>query len=250
MRKEWVAKFVPGDGNCAWRSLTMAIFDTDEPWVHVKLVVLAWCVANTELLLAEGRSLYDDTKFYRDEIHSKYGGFNSGDDVSTSDNCFRMLIASVQYYITDTTWGSDLTMLMASQALRITVKMLNPMDKKSRDDYDAKGDQPQPGTGRKGECFADYRHSQVFVPDDAALVYRGLGAGGNTRVIEEATVALTDGYRRAGANELPDIPEIDRDTICGQGCHFAAFLSTDGKNRPFPVLKAAPPLRKELVSFA
>lgn len=159
MRTEWVAKFVTGDGNCAWRALAYAMWGTDEYWVQLKLVILAWCVANTELLLAEGRALYDDTKFYPERIHRKYGGFKEGDDVSTSDHRFRMLIASVEYYTSDTVWGSDLTMLMASQALRITVKILHPMDKKSRDVYDAAGRQPAHGTGRKGDKCEDYRHS-------------------------------------------------------------------------------------------
>ncbi|CAM9788803.1 unnamed protein product [Pylaiella littoralis] len=215
MRNKWVAKFVFGDGNCAWRALAMAIWGTDVYWVQLKLVVLAWSVANTELLLAEGRALYDDTKFFTDEIHSRYGRFEQGDDVSTSDNRFEMLIASVEYYTTDKTWGSDLTMLMASQAPRIPVKMLNPMDKKSRDEYDAQDSQPLHGLGRKGDDMGDYRHSQVFVPDEAALVYRGVGPGENALVVEEAAVALTDGYRQAGSSELADIAEINRNTICG-----------------------------------
>jgi len=226
------------------------MWGTDEYWVQLKLVILAWCVANTELLLAEGRALYDDTKFYPERIHREYGGFKEGDDVSTTEHRFRMLIASVEYYTSDTVWGSDLTMLMASQALRITVKILHPMDKKSRDVYDAAGRQPAHGTGRKGDKCEDYRHSQVFLPDDAALIYRGVGAGETTRLIEEAAVALTGGMTRASANELADIPEINRDSICRADCHFAAVLSTDGRNIPFPVFKVAPPLTRELVSFA
>ncbi|CAM9836869.1 unnamed protein product, partial [Pylaiella littoralis] len=120
------------------------------------------------------------------------------------------------------------------------------MDKKPRDEYDAQGTQPLRGTGRKGDDFEEHRHSQVFVPDEAALVYRGVGLGENTLVVEEAAVALTDGYRKAGANELADIAEINRNTTCGKGCHFAACWSTDGKNAPFPVVKAALPSMKEL----
>ncbi|CAN0154978.1 unnamed protein product [Pylaiella littoralis] len=108
MRNKWVAKFVFGDGNCAWRALAMAIWGTDVYWVQHKLVVLAWSVANTELLLAEGRAFYDDTKFFTDEIHTRYGRFEQGDDVSTSDNRFEMLIASVEYYTTNKTWGTVL----------------------------------------------------------------------------------------------------------------------------------------------
>ena len=41
----WVAKFVAGDGNCAWRALAMGIWGSDVYWAPIKLAVLAWTAA-------------------------------------------------------------------------------------------------------------------------------------------------------------------------------------------------------------
>lgn len=249
MRKEWVAKFVDGDGNCSWRSLAMAIWGSDKYWVQLKLVVLAWCLANTESLFEQGRILFEKGTFYPGTIYKKYGQHRSGDDVSSSFNHFQMLIASVEHFSGPAVWGTDLTLMMAAQALRITVKLLSPVDKKSRLEFNEQLAQQARGTGRKGDGFSDNRYSQVFMPDDAALVYRGVGEGGNARVIEEAAVALTGGYSRAHADELADIPEIESDFIHTRGSHFAAVMSTGARNCPFPLFKVAPPLHKQLVRF-
>ncbi|CAN0314161.1 unnamed protein product, partial [Ectocarpus sp. 12 AP-2014] len=54
MREEgWVAEFVDGDGNCAWRSLAQGMWGSDVFWPQLKLVVLAWSVANAAELVRE-----------------------------------------------------------------------------------------------------------------------------------------------------------------------------------------------------
>ena len=85
-------------------------------------------------------------------------------------------------------------MPMASQALRLRVKMLVHIDMKSRKHYDAQGSAPFHGTGRKGTDTVD-DHSRDFLPDKAQLVYRVAGADGGERLIEEVAVVLTTAAR-------------------------------------------------------
>lgn len=71
-KKEWVALYISGDGNCAWRSLAKCLWGSDEYWVQVKLVVLGWAAGNTEDLVGEGRILHECAKYYPYAIHKEY----------------------------------------------------------------------------------------------------------------------------------------------------------------------------------
>lgn len=195
----WVATFVAGDGNCAWRALAMGIWGSDVYWAPLKLAVLAWTAANAEELVSEGGILWNCTRYYPQAV-MKYARFSSeGDVLSTRQGNIKMVIASVALFGEPKRWGGDLTMLMASQGLRLRVKVLVLIDRKSRKHYDARGAAPFHGTGRKGtNTVDDYRHSRDFLPDKAQLVYRVAGADGGERLIE-------GGCRGANAR-LPDSP--------------------------------------------
>eukprot|EP00904_Undaria_pinnatifida_P011900 jgi/Undpi1/7840/HiC_scaffold_23.g10312.m1 len=239
----WIAKFVAGDGNCAWRALAMGIWGSDVYWAPLKLAVLAWTAANAEELVSEGGILWNCTRYYPQAV-MKYARFSSeGDVLSTRQGNIKMVIASVALFGEPKRWGGDLTMLMASQALRLRVKMLVPIDRKSRKQYDAQGAAPFHGTGRKGtNTVDDYRHSRDFLPDEAQLVYRVAGADGGERLIEEVAVVLTHGCQIARQKDLSDIPEVGKDTTLEAGCHFGTFAKRDGTFPPFPVVAVSPPL--------
>lgn len=252
LRTEFVALFVEGDGNCAWRSLSQGIWDSQEYWPQAKLFVLAWSVLHAESLVDKGGILHKGDKHWPGEVAGKYETrCAEKDEASTAIHSFNILIASVAFYCAQNRWGSDLTMLLASQALRIKVKMLLPADQKSRKRYEALGHPPPHGTGRKGNNLDDHRHSHEFVPDSAQLVYHMRGEHGVERVIEEVVVALTDGYCSGGKDALGGIPEVDKDTACGEGIHFATISRTDDAfpSLPFPFHKVAPPLFAVMVSF-
>lgn len=71
-KKGWVALYVSGDGNCIWRLLAKFLWDYDEHWIHVKLVVLRWAAANAKYLVGEGRILHKCSKYYPYAIHKEY----------------------------------------------------------------------------------------------------------------------------------------------------------------------------------
>ena len=144
-----------------------------------------------------------------------------------------------------------MSMLMAPQALRLRVKMLVPIDRKSRKHSDAQGSAPFHGTGRKGtNTVDDYRHSRDFLPDKAQLVYRVAGADGGERLIEEVAVVLTHGCQIAREKDLSDIPEVGKDTTLEEGCHFGTFAKRDGTFPPFPVVAVSPPLFQVQVCYS
>ena len=60
----WVAKFVAGDGNCAWWALATGIWGSDVYWAPLKLAVLAWTAANAEDLVSGGGILWNCTRYY------------------------------------------------------------------------------------------------------------------------------------------------------------------------------------------
>ena len=62
-----------------------------------------------------------------------------------------MLLAHIAKFSGKKKWGGDFTLLLAAQALHITVKMVSPIDQKSRKQYDAQRRKPPNGTGRKGD---------------------------------------------------------------------------------------------------
>lgn len=224
----WVAKFVAGDGNCAWRALAMGIWGSDGFWIQLKLAVLAWTAANAEELVSEGRILWKCDRYFSQRV-MKYARFTSrGDDVSTRADNTKMVIASVGWFGKPNVWGGDLTMLMASQALRLRVKLVAPIDRKSRKVRDAReslaargmGEKvaPPQGTGRKGSNMVeDYRFSREFLTDDAPLVYRVPGDDGSERHIEEVTVVLTGGITKVGNWSCPAFPKWKRTRISLRG---------------------------------
>lgn len=250
MRKEgWVALWVRGDGNCCWRSLAKCLWESDEYWSQLKLVVLAWAAAHAEELVSEGRVLSDFSLHFSDDIHAGLGYAYSATRVGAAPSVAqtsRMLLASVAYYCEDTVWGSDFTLLLASQALKITVKLLSPNDMmvRKRDESSA-----TPGTirgaGRKGDKVDDTRLSQTFLPDDAVSCLHIQGGG---RMVAEATVVLTSCTGQASVGELDNLVEVTKSTACPRGVHFAAVSKKDRSTPPFPLVRAAPPLFQALVS--
>lgn len=249
MRKEgWVALWVAGDGNCAWRSLARCLWETDEFWAQLKLVVLAWAAANAEDLVSEGRILSDFTKYYSSDIHGAFAvTANRLGDAATVADKSKMLIASVADFSKPACWGGDLTMLLASQALRITVKLVCPIDMMSRKRDEASATlETDRGSSRKDNINPeDSRHSQTFLPDDAVSSLR---VGGGDRTVTEATVILTSSCTQASAGELDSLVEVTKATTCYTGCHFAAVSKKDRSTPPFPLVRAAPPLFQALVS--
>lgn len=244
--------YVKGDGNCCWRSLSQSIWGFQGYWMQLKLFVLAWSVANAEaLVIDEGGILTELGGLYWNTAdHAKYSRFSSkeGNDVSTSDDKLRVLMACVGRFCKPKQWGGDLTLLLASQALRIKVKMVNPSDRKWRLEYDARGERPA-GFGRKGSNFEDCRLSREFAPDTAQLVYHVHEEGAAVRVIEEVVVVLVDGCRGVGEEALDSIPEITKDSTLSRGLHFASISRTDNTTPPFPLFKVAPALFEVNVSF-
>ena len=93
----------------------------------------------------------------------KYARFSSkGDVLPTRQDNIKMVIASVALFREPKRWGGDFHMLVVSQALPLQVKMLVPMDRKSRKHYDAPGTAPFHGTGRTGTNTVDDYRPETF----------------------------------------------------------------------------------------
>lgn len=83
----WVAKYVIGDGNCAWRALAMSIWGSEGFWAQLKLAVLTWTAASANELVSEGRILWECSRYCPQSV-TKYARFiRKGDEVLTrADN--------------------------------------------------------------------------------------------------------------------------------------------------------------------
>ncbi|CAB1101009.1 unnamed protein product [Ectocarpus sp. CCAP 1310/34] len=201
-----------------------------------------WPAANAEDLVSRGRILSDFTKNYSSDIHGAFAvTANRLDDAATVANKSKMLIASVADFSKPACWGGDLTMLLASQALRITVKLVCSIDMMSRkrDEASATLETDRGSTRKDNINPEDNRHSQTFLPGDAVSSLR---VGGGDRTVTEATVILTSSCTQASAGELDNLVEVTKATTCCTGCQFAAVSKKDRSTPPFPLVRAAPPL--------
>ena len=238
----WKAMFVDGDGNCMWRSVGKALWDSDQFWPQIKLVVLGWAAANAETLVGDEGVLFRCKKFYSQDVVQKYAcpANTMGLTCDAVDNTLMMLLESVKIFSEDGQWGGDLTALWTSEALGMTVKLVVPTDMQARKKNDVEEMQPAGGTGRKGMNKDINRISRCFKPNKGQQDWRVCGQNG--RVVDEITIALTTGCKRASPDDVAGIPEVEAGTDCSELCHFAAIMTKDNSTRPFPLSAAAPSL--------
>lgn len=251
LRKTFGALWVLGDGNCLWRSVTCALWGTDEFWCQLKLVVLGWSSLNVDALVGTGGPLHYNDIHYEGHIYKKHVVRGADGKHDHRDDDYRsMLLENIAWFCKDKRWAGDLSLLLVAECLGVVTKMAIPTDMLGRKKKDAPSESPP----RDTSTMDDKRYSRQYIPTGGlkGIVLRG-SSGESDIAVEEIAVTVTNGEGGVvGDRALCGIPTIMADTELGTLLHYAAIVSTDPDQhvrRPLPMAEVAPPLWSKFVSF-
>lgn len=250
LRDKWAAFSVAGDGNCFWRVAAHGLWASDYFWLQTKLVVLAYAAEHFQELVGEGRHLHECQTYYDNDVLDKYKCLVDGRHIFQLDDYEMMLLKAIQALCPNAVWGGGLTAHLASEALGIRVKLLNPIDTMSRKKQDAAGTLPR-GTGKHGLGLGtdDQRLSRTFVPHSAQSEWCVRGVNGTEDTYREEVAMIFVEYGPGVLeSELLEVSEVGKDTEVAGLNHFASVMRKDGSSTPFPLYLCAPSMLPILVS--
>lgn len=248
LRATFAAYAVQGDGNCLWRAVSHGLWGDDSFWRQLKLVVLGYAAANAEDLVGENRHLHASSLYYENGVHEKFQVVVDGILSDMPDTYEMMLLSHVAKMCPAKVWGTGLCAYLASEALGIKLKVVDPTDMRSRKRQDA--EIPERGTGRNGSTFDDQRVSRNFSPYGDPCEWYLPGSNGENRIFREEVVIVFAAFGQCVAEAgLVGVGEVGKDTNVGGLNHFSSVMRKDGSSKPFPLHVCSPPRFSALVSL-